>query len=605
MRIIAVILSLFWQPLRRNGTFFVFMYVLGVVCAFATLPAGKGAEIYSHLWTELAVDLYIVCVVLALVPLKVRRWVRRLLYVVAYSVSLVDVYCFVRFDSTLTPTMLLLVGETNAQEASEFLVSYLSPAIVFSRVGRVLLVMLVHIAWSTAQWLVSRSYMLSAVRLRRNSWCPPLFGTLTVGVVVWCAVQCYDNKVATVRLFSYDTIGGVEHELTERGHAVLYQPVYRLAFSIYANRLTARQVTILKSRLDEVQVDSCSYRSPNIVLIIGESYNRKHSQLYGYGMATTPCQQWWADHGYLVPLSDVVAPWNLTSFVFKHLFSLYTVGDEGDWCDYPLFPELFRKAGYSVAFLTNQFLPQAKEAVYDFSGGFFLNDAELSAAMFDTRNERLYYFDEGLLGEYDSMAASGRLPADGPSLTIIHLKGQHVDYRTRCPKSKQYFRRSDYDRPDLTARQLQQVVFYDNAIRYNDSIVNQVIKRYMNTDAVVVYVPDHGEECYDGDLKIHGRLHSAEVTARLAHEEFDIPMWIYCSKAYITARPEVYKAIVRAKDKPYMTDALPHLLLWLAGIDCKWYREELNIVSPRYDASRKRILKGEADYDVLVAGEES
>ena len=66
--------------------------------------------------------------------------------------------------------------------------------------------------------------------------------------------------------------------------------------------------------------------------------------------------------------------WNLTSFVFKNVFSTHVVGEKGDWCDYPLFPELFRKAGYQVTFITNEFLPQAKEAVYDFSGGFFLNN---------------------------------------------------------------------------------------------------------------------------------------------------------------------------------------------------------------------------------------
>ena len=597
MRIIAVILSLFWQPLRRNGTFFVFMYVLGVVCTYATLPAGKGVEPYSLVWAELFVDLYAVCLVLALIPRKVRVWLRRLLYVVAYVVAFADVWCFVKFDSTLTPTMLLLVGETNSQEASEFITSYLSADVVFSRAGRVLLVIIVHLAWSMATWAVSRNRMLSAVRLRRHPWAAPLYGMLTAGLLAWSVVLCYGNKEAMVRLFSYDNIGGVEHELTKKDRAVLYQPLYRLAFSIYANRLTSRQLVVLRERLDEVSVDSCTCRSPRIVLIIGESYNRKHSQLYGYSMPTTIYQQWWADRGYLVPLSDVVAPWNLTSFVFKHLFSLYAVGDEGSWCDYPLFPEVFRKAGYHVTFFTNQFLPQAKEAVYDFSGGFFLNDPVLSSAMFDTRNEQLYYFDEGLLTESDS--------TDAPSLTIYHLKGQHTDYRTRCPKSKQHFTRSDYNRPDLTARQLQQVVFYDNAVRYNDSIVNQIIRRYMHEDAIVIYVPDHGEECYDSELKMHGRLHSAQVTARLAHEEFDIPMWLYCSKAYIEARPEVYKAIVRAKDKPYMTDALPHMLLWLAGIGCPEYREELNLLSPHYDAGRKRILKGEADYDALTVGADS
>ncbi len=124
--------------------------------------------------------------------------------------------------------------------------------------------------------------------------------------------------------------------------------------------------------IDEVSVDSCDFTSPNIVLVIGESYNRHHAQLYGYEKKTTPRQVRRERRGELIKMKDAVSPWNLTSYVFKHLFSMYAVGDKGDWCDYPLFPELFRRAGYHVTFITNQYLPKAKEAVYDFSGGFFL-----------------------------------------------------------------------------------------------------------------------------------------------------------------------------------------------------------------------------------------
>ena len=53
-----------------------------------------------------------------------------------------------------------------------------------------------------------------------------------------------------------------------------------------------------------------------------------------------------------------------------------------------------------LLFITNQFLPKAKQAVYDFSGGFFLNHPELSSAMFDSRNSQLYRFDRGLLDDY-------------------------------------------------------------------------------------------------------------------------------------------------------------------------------------------------------------
>ena len=50
-----------------------------------------------------------------------------------------------------------------------------------------------------------------------------------------------------------------------------------------------------------------------------------------------------------------------------------------------------------------QFLPKAGEAVYDFSGGFFLNNPKLSAAQFDTRNTKLHEFDEDLLKDYDEL----------------------------------------------------------------------------------------------------------------------------------------------------------------------------------------------------------
>ena len=48
-----------------------------------------------------------------------------------------------------------------------------------------------------------------------------------------------------------------------------------------------------------------------------------------------------------------------------------------------------------------------------------------------------------------------------------------------------------------------------------------------------------------------------------------------------------------------MTDALPHLLLYLGGISTPLYRSELNILSPDYDTRRPRILKGTTDYNQL------
>ncbi len=593
MKFVQRLLAGLFMPIRKNGAFFVFMYVLGLVCFYGVIPENsRGLKIYGHAPAELFVDVYLLCVLLTLLPEIIRKWVRRIFYVIAYTLAIIDVYCFVKFDSTITPTMLLLVGETNGREAGEFFLTYITPDILWSRLTFVLLVLVAHIAYAV---IYHRKKYPIKLHKEWRRWLWPLAGLATLVIFILSLNACWQNKKAFHRLMSYDKIGDVEHELTEKSRAFLYQPIYRLVFSVYANRLTSKQLVRLVEGIDKVEVDSCRYTSKNIVLIIGESYNRYHSQLYGYEKETTPLQLERARKGELITYTDVVAPWNLTSYVFKHLFSMYSVGDKGEWCDYPLFPELFRKAGYHVAFLTNQFLPKAKEEVYDFSGGFFLNNPELSKAMFDTRNTQLYYFDEGLLKDYDRLKAENK----EHNLIIFHLKGQHTDYRTRCPKSKQFYKKDDYDRPGFNARERQQMAFYDNATRYNDSIVNQIITRFEDEEAVIIYVPDHGEECYSGNVHFYGRMHSTEITARLAREEFDIPMWIYCSHNYIVAHPELFSAIIRSKDKRYMTDALPHLLLFLAGIDAPSYRPELNILDPRYNEHRPRILKNTTDYDKL------
>ena len=591
-----------FSPIQKNGAFFFFMFLLGYLCTqLEIMPyylRDRGAKPYELSVPELFLDIYAVCLVLTLLPRKLRLFVKALLYIFLYGVAVVDVYCYERFESTLTPTMLMLVGETTAQEAREFLSGYLSWDVVTSSVGWILLLALVHLLWTCLRGAFCRGRK----RLILPEFQPALITGLKAvagGVIAWCLYDAYtltkDNKVAMGRLFSYDTIGQVEHELTKKDQAKLYIPPYRLVFSIYANRLASRQIVQLEAASAKVQIDSCSFRVPEIVLVIGESYNKHHSQLYGYNKPTTPLQLQMAADSSLVAFSDVVASWNLTSFVFKHMMSLWTVGDRGEWCDEPLFPEVFRKAGYQVTFLTNQFQPKAKEAVYDFSGGFFLNDPEFSKRQFDVRNAQTYRYDESLLKAFDGLKNK---PEKG-RLTILHLMGSHVDYRARYPQSRQYFKPAMYNRPELSDKQRRILSEYDNSLRYNDSIVWAVTQRFIDKDAVVIYVPDHAEEIFDGKPYMYGRMHGANIDYRLARNEMEIPFWIWGSPLYIERHPYGWKAIRAAKDRPMMTDALPHLLLYLAGIATPLYRPELNIITPEYNTRRPRILKGQTDYNTL------
>jgi heptose-I-phosphate ethanolaminephosphotransferase len=177
--------------------------------------------------------------------------------------------------------------------------------------------------------------------------------------------------------------------------------------------------------------------------------------------------------------------------------------------------------------------------------------------------------------------------------------GSHIEYRARYPKTQARFTPQMYNRPELNARQKQILSQYDNSLLYNDSIVAAVTQMFADKDAVVIYMPDHGEEIFDSKPYVNGRLHGANIDYRLACNEMEIPFWIWGSPQYRENHPYGWLAIQNARNRPMMTDALPHLLMYLGGISTPLYREELNVISPEYDEKRPRILKNEVDYNTL------
>ena len=608
-----------FRPVEANAVTFVALYLLGVVSAWLTVPNTPSGKLYENLYLELFLDLYLLCVVFCLLGKRVAPIVKFLVCVVLYGVALADVYCFEKYGSSLTPSMLMLVGETDSREAGEFLSSVLQWETLTGGVGWLLLIALGHGIASRLSSLTPNpsprgegsgmSFWLRTPRLVS----PPLREGLGVGLLcllVWSATASWKNKQGLWRLMTLPTIGAVESEVTRYHRANQYLPIYRLIFSLRANQLASQQVDQLIEAAKGVKVDSCDYTSPTIVLIIGESYNKHHSQLYGYYMPTTPRQVARERTGQLLKFTDVVTPYNLTSFVFKHMFSTYVIGQEGSWSDYPLFPKVFKEAGYDVTFLTNQFVTKAGEAVFDFSGGFFLNDPTLSAAMFDHRNEKTHIWDDGLLKDWDELSRPTPLPLpvregsdySSPSLVIFHLLGQHMNYYSRYPKKQTHFTAEDYQkhRPKMLPHRKRQLVWYDNAVLYNDSIVDQIVRRFEQQDAVVIYVPDHGEEIFEPGRYVICRSHSDDIDYPLAYYEYEVPFWVWCSKKYIAARPELFRQIRDARKRPLMTDALPHMLMYLAGIHSKDYHPEFNILSPEYNEKRPRLMKDRVDYDTLT-----
>ncbi len=601
-------MSIFLRPITTR--MFLFMYLLGILSSLLTIPPYKTAHMYEWAPYELFADVYLITIFWLIVKKVLYRNTGKrkldkalnvtyhlllgLFYIATYSLYIVDTFCFVKFGSALNPSMLLIIGETTGNEASEFLQSYVTPDIVFSEVGLIALVPILHVL-STIP-LITRK-----INLKITIPYPKIASMIVAIAVGVCIYLTYPNKKMYAHTMSLNTIGEVEHSLAYRPHTETYQPPMRLAFSIRCNELIAQQLDRLKETVGKVEVDSCSGKSPEIVLIIGESFNKRHAQLYGYDKPNMPNQVRMEREGRLTKFEDVVSPWNLTSFVFKLFMTTYCIGDKGEWCDYPLFCEIFRKAGYHVNFITNQFQTKAKQEVYDFSGGFFINNEELSKVQFDTRNNRLHVFDEGLLRDYDAIADSQKSQSITKRLHIFHLMGMHVNYRIRCPNRMKKWGVGEYPNDsDIPIKRRKVLADYDNSVWYNDSVVNQIVERFKNDEAIIIYIPDHGEEVFGpGARHFFGRMHDAMVNKRLADEEFRIPMWIYTTPMYAEKHPDVVEAIHEAAPKKYMTDALSHMLMGLAGIQTPYYKPQYDLLSPEYNETRPRLLKNKTDYDTL------
>lgn len=574
------------KPIYNNILFFIFMYALGALCINTTVGYNY-LPFVLKLFFELFFDIYIVCCLLMLLPQRFRLISSWLIAVLFYVLAIIDLFCNIRLGTSISPSILQLVTETNSMEAQEFLSSYISLDILVSPIGCVILLMFTHI--------ITNIFTKTTIQGPKG-----LFVTngLLIILLLIGLFAGFKNKRNLFHTWKLDSIGDIEDFFASEyyNRRAQYLPIHRFAFSIHAIQLTQQQLVTLEHTMNMTQIDSCKYTSSNIIMIIGESYNKHHSQLYGYSQKTTPNQLYRNQAHELYVFADAVTPYNLTSEVLKNSFSLNDLTKGESWCEKPLFTNIFKKAGYQVTFLSNQFVMKQQSNIHDFSGGIFLNSPSLSKLQFNIRNSKIHKYDEGLIEDFQTLC---KKRVSNHRLIIFSLIGQHIAYADRFPSNHSRLRLSDYRRNDLNDEQLQIVVDYDNATLYNDYVINKIIQLFEQEDAIIIYMPDHGDECFD-QIKTCGRLHCDPVSKDIATNEYQIPFWIWCSKKYADLHPSIVKQIRESTDRRFYSDDISHLLLYLGGIYCKDYHEENNIISSSYNNHRKRLLRKSTDYDELI-----
>ncbi|MBQ8047736.1 MAG: phosphoethanolamine transferase [Prevotella sp.] len=564
-------------PIRRNPLFYTALLLLFGMSVVFVEYAGC-SRVRALL--EMFFDAYLLCLLVSMVPGQMRRCFKQVLYAFFYIVGLADMLSFCITGMPLMPNVLQTWFQTNVGEATEALHSYLSWSLLATPV--VLFLVFPLLLW----YMGKRRFAIS----RKAAGC--LFCLFCLTVV--SLLLGIGNKRYLYHVYTRQSDDDMQEFVDIESQTHEYLPVYRLGLSL---KEMARFSTMRATLLDvakATQADSCTFDSPLMVLLIGESYNRHHASLYGYDKPTTPHQEQLKTMGSLHAFSDVIASYNLTFKSFQNMLTFYDYDSSGKWYAYPMVTTLFRSAGYEVDFFSNQYTLDKSSAFSDYTEDVFMNNPAITRYQFDRRNDRSHPYDMDLLDDFHRHIDLDS--DDRPRLVIFHFAGIHVDYARRYPEGYGRFSVTDYDRHALTSEQKQTMAHYDNAVLYNDAVVDSIVSTVKNRDAIVVYVPDHGELVFDDNME-YGR--NFLLTREYIRPQYDIPFWIYCTDAYRKRRPETVRQIASSVDKPFMTDDLPHLLVGLAGIRCKDYRPERDLISPLFDTNRRRLIGGQTDYDAV------
>ena len=191
-------------------------------------------------------------------------------------------------------------------------------------------------------------------------------------------------------------------------------------------------------------------------------------------------------------------------------------------------------------------------------------------------------YDEKLLPLLDEIIKES---SDKPKhFYTIHLMGTHSIYSERYPDNFQVFNADEEPAKDEKQREVQ--AEYDNAILYNDFIVNEIIKRFEAKDSIIIYISDHGESVFE-DGKTRG--HYFEEPSNVL---FEIPMLVWISQEFRNKHSDLVERIFSARNQPFMTDDMIHALLDIMQIHTKDYDETRSLFSPNFNFNRKRIYDG-------------
>lgn len=319
----------------------------------------------------------------------------------------------------------------------------------------------------------------------------------------------------------------------------------------------------------------------SIVVVIGESANRAHHSLYGYGRNTTPNMT--ALAGELVVFKDIISTCTEPTGCLSEILSLTDGGEQR----LPLFT-LFNQAGFNTYWLSNQ--PDIQDN--DTATATLITRA-YSGAQLNRGGEAR--FNPGLDGGL--LAPLEKILHDDPDRKIIFIRlmGSRPEYALRYPPEFARFAQCQdiQATTEFSSEDCAQLNDYDNSIVYTDALLKDIIDLTdrLAPESALIYFSDHGANAYGEPYT------SNPASGRNSIHFYEIPFFIWLSEGFRAANPNNSALWPQYTDRRADLSAFVYTLSDLAGVTFKGYDPTRSLLSPQFNA-KPRMVQG-WDYDAV------
>lgn len=501
---------------------------------------------------------------LGMLPVKaVGRGLLFLSFFLSALLGGLECFALWNYQAQIGAGIVTAVMQTNPQEAEEFFQRYVGIKGVFLGISFPLISLVI---W---RWLKGWRWQRPSGHLRSRLLLVMLLLTAGAGVLLF---KSYHSFI-------------INNDLDI--------PVVRVGLSLDTAMTNMRSYDeIITQAATEPELIRNDSSVPYVIFILGESTNRRRLHLYGYPLENTPNLDDLYGKGELAVFREVIAPQGATAAALREIFTFADAENTDTWYKYNNLIDIMKAAGYKTAWLSNQ----ESSGIWGNVSQFYSQRSDLSRyTQIRESHEESGRLDEELFPLVDEALAEAQ-PGQ-KQFMVLHLMGGHSLYYLRFPYLFTKFRAEDVPPPQdgLSEEKRTEIAQYENALFYNDFVVSYLIGKFRDKDALIIYLPDHGEAVYD-----HG-YRSGHVEENPTQEMLEVPMVFWGSPEFRSKHSDKWEQLQAAVNRPYMTDDMIHTVLDLLDIATAEYDPAKSIVNPAFNEKRPRMVQGR-DFDKEILG---